>query len=428
VTWPVVALDDVAASEPRAITDGPFGSNLASRHYTEVGPRVVRLQNIGDGRFVDARAHISQEHFDSLRAHEVQGGDLLVASLGEVLPRACLAPDWLGPAIVKADCIRVRLSDAVDPRWVLYALQRPAVRRWAEEHRHGVGRPRLGLKTIRAIPLPLPPLDEQRRIVDLLEDHLSRLDAASNYLAVGKRRLDVMVSSVLLDLIPDQSAYPDSWKRATVAEAGTIGLGRQRHPDWHTGPNMRPYLRVANVFEDRLDTSDVMEMHWPEDTFARFKLRPGDVLLNEGQTPDLLGRPAIYRGDPPETAFTNSLIRFKANHDVLPEFALLVFRRHMRAGRFKRASRITTNIAHLSAARLKPIEFPIPPIQEQERIVGVAAERLDAVKRLDAELAVASGYQSNLRRSLLAAAFSGRLTGAAPDVTGTDVVEELAGV
>jgi len=117
MTWPTVTLNDLQSEEPRAITDGPFGSNLASRHYTETGPRVVRLQNIGDGRFVDEKAHISEEHFESLRAHEVKAGDLLVASLGEVLPRACLAPVSLGPAIVKADCIRVRLRQGVDPRW-----------------------------------------------------------------------------------------------------------------------------------------------------------------------------------------------------------------------------------------------------------------------------------------------------------------------
>lgn len=106
--WRWVTLNDIQADEPRAITDGPFGSNLTSSHYTSSGPRVVRLQNIGDGEFVDAYAHISREHFNVLRLHEVLPGDLLVASLSESPPRACIAPSWLGPAIVKADCIRVR--------------------------------------------------------------------------------------------------------------------------------------------------------------------------------------------------------------------------------------------------------------------------------------------------------------------------------
>ena len=303
-------------------------------------------------------------------------------------------------------------SESVIAKYLMYYLM--SQREHLVRAGKGAAQPNIGQGVLKAWPIRLPDsLDEQQRIVDLLEDHLSRLDAADTYLATAKRRLESMVSSVLLTLIPDEPDYPETWRRATVAEAGDVGLGRQRHPDWHNGPNMKPYLRVANVFENRIDTSDVMEMHWPDETFERFKLHPGDVLLNKGQSPDLLGRPAIYRGEPPETAFTNSLIRFKANDDVLPEFALLVFRRHMRSGRFKRESRITTNIAHLSAARLKPVEFPIPPIDEQTRIVAAADEQLSAVKRLALELVAAKARQKNLRRSVLSAAFSGRLTGQA---------------
>ncbi len=74
---------------------------------------------------------------------------------------------------------------------------------------------------------------------------------------------------------------------------------------------MRPYLRVANVFADHIDARDVKHMHFEPEEFERFRLIPGDVLLNEGQTPELLGRPAIYRGQLQECAFTNSLIRFQ---------------------------------------------------------------------------------------------------------------------
>jgi restriction endonuclease S subunit len=408
--WDLVSLNELQADEPRAITDGPFGSNLTSAHYTEQGPRVVRLQNIGDGRFVDAHAYISQQHFESLRAHEVLAGDLLVASLGDDPPRACLAPPALGPAIVKADCIRVRLAPSVDPRWVMYAMQTPAVRTWASEKMYGVGRPRLGLKTIRAIPIPVPPLSEQRRIVEILEDHLSRLDAAEAGLTSAQRRLKALHKSVLLKVIPDVANYPAAWRTSTVEQAGKVGLGRQRHPDWHTGPNMKPYLRVANVFEDRIETRSVYEMHWPGNTFDQFRLTPGDVLLNEGQTPELLGRPALYRGQPSDVAFTNSLLRFQSSEEVLPEFALLVFRRHMHAGRFTRESRITTNIAHLSAARLKPIEFPIPPMRVQHELVSQADTQLSALTHLGVETAATRVRSTGLRRALLSAAFSGQLT------------------
>jgi len=176
------------------------------------------------------------------------------------------------------------------------------------------------------------------------------------------------------------TVFPRHWNLKTVGDVGTIGLGRQRHPDWHQGPEMHPYLRVANVFEDRIDATDLKTMDF-SGVFERYRLHPGDVLLNEGQTPELLGRPAIYRGNPPDVAFTNSLIRFRAGPEVLPEWALTVFRRHMHFGRFTRESRITTNIAHLSVGRLKTVEFPVPPLAEQRRIVDILEDQLS---RLDA--------------------------------------------
>lgn len=162
---------------------------------------------------------------------------------------------------------------------------------------------------------------------------------------------------------------PAGWAWTTVAQAGRVQLGRQRAPRYHAGPHMRPYLRVANVFEDRIDTRDVKEMNFEPADYEMYRLKPGDILLNEGQSPELLGRPAMYRGEPADACFTNSLIRFQAHAGVLPEWALIVFRAYMHNGRFRRESRITTNIAHLSAARLKRVEFPVPPLPEQQRIV-----------------------------------------------------------
>src|SRR5437773_7606503 len=54
--------------------------------------------------------------------------------------------------------------------------------------------------------------------------------------------------------------------------------------------HMRPYLRVANVYEDRLDLRDVKQMNFTPEEFATYALRSGDILLNEGQSPELVGR------------------------------------------------------------------------------------------------------------------------------------------
>jgi len=90
--WVWASVDQLAADEPRSITDGPFGSSLKSEHYTETGPRVIRLKNIGEGVFVDARAHIKPDHFAALSNHHVHPGDIVLAALGEFFhaPVSCL--------------------------------------------------------------------------------------------------------------------------------------------------------------------------------------------------------------------------------------------------------------------------------------------------------------------------------------------------
>ena len=74
--WVYVTVEQLAAHEPQAITDGPFGSKLKTSHYTKSGPRVIRLQNIGNGEFIDEYAHISEEHYDFLSKHRVYANDL----------------------------------------------------------------------------------------------------------------------------------------------------------------------------------------------------------------------------------------------------------------------------------------------------------------------------------------------------------------
>jgi type I restriction enzyme, S subunit len=196
--WCWVTVDQLAGHDDNTLCDGPFGSNLKTEHYTDHGPRVVRLQNIGDGVFNDEEAHISDSHFAQLRKHEVLPGDLLVASLGAELPRACLVPDWLGPAIVKADCLRFAVNPQLaEAEYVLHALNSPPTRRRTEKLVHGVGRPRVGLSLFRTTAVPLPPRAEQARITALVEQLVSTSAVIQRSAAVDSRRCARLRQSVL---------------------------------------------------------------------------------------------------------------------------------------------------------------------------------------------------------------------------------------
>jgi type I restriction enzyme, S subunit len=188
--WAWIPVDRLAANEAGALTDGPFGSNLKTSHYTASGPRVIRLQNIGDGIFHDEKAHIAQEHFVRLQKHEARPQDVVIAMLGEKLPRACVVPDYVGPAIVKADCARLRVDPRIAlPDLVAAGLNSQVVRRQADELVHGVGRPRLGLGWLKTLQFPLAPLREQRRIWEAIGSYFTRLEAAMATLERVQRNL-----------------------------------------------------------------------------------------------------------------------------------------------------------------------------------------------------------------------------------------------
>ncbi len=282
----------------------------------------------------------------------------------------------------------------------------------------GSTRLKLTQAAMRGIPVPLAPLNEQRRIAAKLDTALVAVESCRQRLdgveALLKRfRQAVLAAATSGELTrewrEERPLADQNWPTIKTKEAGRVQLGRQRSPKYHHGPTMRPYLRVQNIFEDRIDLSDVMEMDFSGPDLEKYRLHPGDILLNEGQSPQYLGRPAIYRGEMEEVCFTNSLIRFQAGDSILPEFALLVFRHYMHSGRYISEGTITTNIAHLSAGRFGEVEFPHPPIKEQSEIVSRTQELFSLADQLETRLTTARKIVERLTPALLAKAFRGEL-------------------
>lgn len=144
----------------RSITDGPFGSSLTSAHYTESGTRVIRLGNIGRGEFLpEDEAYIAEEYGRTLRQHSVAAGDLIIAGLGDErrpLGRCAIVPDNLGPAIVKADCYRVRLNESISMPFAAWFLSSPLAESHIRLLSRGATRARLNTDVVRDAPVTLP--------------------------------------------------------------------------------------------------------------------------------------------------------------------------------------------------------------------------------------------------------------------------------
>ncbi|MET8185553.1 MULTISPECIES: restriction endonuclease subunit S [unclassified Streptomyces] len=182
--------------------------------------------------------------------------------------------------------------------------------------------------------------------------------------------------------------FPESWAVCKVSEAGVAIAGQQKTPAASLAPEQYPYLRVANVFDDEVDLSDLATMNFSTEAREKYRLKDGDVLLCEGQSRELVGRAAVYRGELEELFFQNSIIRFRPHKEVLPEYALLVFRAYQKEGVFSQIAKATTNIAHLGLNRFKSLPFPVPPRAVQELLADAARvfqERVDTARHVLSE-------------------------------------------
>jgi type I restriction enzyme, S subunit len=280
----------------------------------------------------------------------------------------------------------------------------------------------------------LPPLREQRRIVTALEDHLSRLDAGTSTLRATTRRLDrardhAIVAGCTGSLFrmddvgapPPPNAglhdgplphIPQHWRWARLHEVADVvgGLTKdsKKQADLSSEEEV-PYLRVANVQRGRIDLSTVTTIRATKGKIEQLALRPGDVLLNEGGDRDKLARGWIWEGQLPLCVHQNHVFRARVRDAVLDPKILAWHANSFGKAWAEANGKQSVNLASISLSKIRLLPVPVPPKAEQPTIVEMIEEHLDALDRLMISVSIAEHRAEQLRRSLLAEAFAGRL-------------------
>ncbi len=192
---------------------------------------------------------------------------------------------------------------------------------------------------------------------------------------------------------------PKGWNALSMDMLGEIQAGRQRNPNITEG-EMRPYLRVANVQDGWIDFSDINRMAFSLRELPIYELRSDDILLAEGQSLALVGRPAVYRGELPGCCFQNTLVRLRPAGQN-PSFCYYVCYWQFVNGVFRRIAKQTTSIAHLGVSRFAEVVALIPPLPEQQKIADILGTWDAALEKLDALIAAKERRKKALMQQLL---------------------------
>jgi type I restriction enzyme S subunit len=387
----------------------------------------------------------------SLARREIKAGDLVVEISGggpdQQVGRTILVdPEALAqakhPMICSNFCRQVRLHPEIDPAFVQLGLRHSYARGAFDRFQAQTTNIRnlnFG-EFLAGVVLPLPPLAEQRRIVERAGELLDRVDAARQRLERLPGTLRRLRRAALAAACAGR--LTEEWRerrgdRAASAEPCAelfdeplpppltlpeVPAGWELRPlrdlvfRYQYGMSIRaearggvPILRMGNIRDGRLDVSDLKFVGAKSKNLADFVVARGDILFNRTNSPELVGKAAVFDWDK-EAVFASYLVRLVCDESRVTS-AYLCGWINSPWGRWWARTVRTDGVSqsNISLAKLLAMPVPVPPLAEQREIVRRLAGLHALAGRIEKRLGFALATAERLVQEVLGAALAGEL-------------------
>ncbi|MEX1007588.1 MAG: restriction endonuclease subunit S [Acidimicrobiia bacterium] len=384
------------------VAETKLGKMLSKKSKTGVGSRpYLRNKNVQWWRF--DLSDVGEMDFSDTEFSKfaLRDGDLLVCEGGEVGRCAIWRGQIPGCCYQKA-VHRVRPHRGVLAEYLQYVMRFLADSNALEKHVTGSTIKHLPQEDLRILSMPLPPTTEQTRIVAAIEEQFSRLDAAEEGLRHGllnvyrfrasARALATRVDSPIVKL-------------SEVTAAQGYGSSAKATQDSSQGV---PMLRMGNIVDGRFTFDDLKYLPDDHPDVAKYELQEGDLLFNRTNSPELVGKTAVFKGRR-RALFASYLIRIRLLPECEPDWASLVINGPLGRSYIAEVRTQQVGQANVNGTKLAALPVPLPPIEEQRRIVAEVERQLSIADAMQAAIDSALAKSARLRRSILDRAFRGTL-------------------
>jgi type I restriction enzyme, S subunit len=429
--WELVKIQDLFLDPKQDIVDGPFGSNLKASEYVERGIPLLRLQNVERNQFVNKNIrYISKEKASQLKRHNFVNNDIVITKLGEPVGKACLVPEYLKNGIIVADIVRMRINhDHISKKYLTYLINSTRIMEQFAKYTKGTTRPRVNLKQIRDFMVPIPPLNEQKRIVAKIEELFSILDETERTIFAIKTKLKQLQESILIHQIPRifvkflKSTYfdisnfdslrkqyeqklPATWKWKEmweICELITDG-SHLTPPRLPSGKIMLSAKNVRNGFLNLDDVRYVSENDFKREIKRCFPQKNDILMVSVGAT---IGRAAIVRNEPP-FMIVRSVALLRPLKEVNPAYVLKWIQNSYVQKIIKRMIHDTAR-GGLYLNKIKKIPILLPTQSDQEVLTEWHESMESNLEMLSKSTDYLLGMAYAFRSSILDSAFKGKL-------------------
>ena len=340
------------------------GFAFKSDQYVESGIRIIRIANVQKGYIEDSSPAFYPMDSIEAKKYQLKENDLLMSLTGNVGRVGLLTSNFLPAALnQRVACLRIKDSSTLEKAYLFHVLNSDFFEQKCIESANGVAQKNMSTEWLKEYEIPLPPLDEQRRIAALL-DKVSDL--------ITKRRaqldkLDLLVKARFVEMFGDPVLNPMKWPEKPLENMADIvsGITKGRKTK-ETELIEVPYMAVSNVKDGYIDWTTVKTILATKAEIEQYRLLPDDVLMTEGGDPDKLGRGAIIQQPLENCIHQNHIFRVRLNENILLPSYFAEFLQHQKAKQyFLKCAKQTTGIASINMRQLKGLPTLVPPLEIQ---------------------------------------------------------------
>ncbi|MFP7673710.1 restriction endonuclease subunit S [Marivita sp. S0852] len=401
--WEEASMGDLCA-----LVRGPFGGSLKKAIFKPSGYAVYEQQHAIRDQFEDFRYFVDQAKFEEMARFSVNPGDIIMSCSG-TMGKVAKVPESAPVGIINQALLKISPLGKIYPDFLMLWMESPGFQDQLSSTTMGVAIKNVAsVKTLKGMPIPLPPLEEQQRIVAVLDEAFEGLARARGHAEANLQNARELFDRAVFELFENLRIEHPTLELSEMAEKITKGSS----PKWQgisyvDEPGVL-FVTSENVGKNEIDLA---KTKYVEKAFnekdRKSILAKGDVLTNiVGAS---IGRTAVFELD--DVANINQAVcLIRCDSKRLNNYFLSYllnspyFKAQLHAGEVNMAR------ANLSLTFFRELKVPVPPVDMQEEVV----QEVDAL-RLKTET-LEKDYQSklqdldDLRQSLLQKAFAGELT------------------
>lgn len=297
---------------------------------------------------------------------------------------------------------------------------------------YGGAQPNISSQKMSVMTFPLPPLSEQQRIVERIEELFAKLDEAKERLQEVANSFAVRKAAILHKAFTgeltkqwrrENGVSDESWEEKTIGEICSslkYGTSKKSSDDGEV-----VVLRMGNLQNGEIDWSNLSYTSDEED-IKKYLLKSGDVLFNRTNSPELVGKTSIYRGEMP-AIYAGYLIKLDYEKNIVVGDYLNYYLNSSKAKEYYMQVKTDgVSQSNINAKKIGEFEIPLPTLSEQHEIVRLINDLLARERSAQQATEQALASIDLMKKSILARAFRGELgTNKASEASALELLKQV---